>query len=105
LDVGRQDGGALSFDGVNAVVFVNASASLNVSSAVTLEAWVYPTANQSGWRAILQRHVNAYLLHASNDAGALRPAAGGTVQRSAFCPPSVPPAAIPVNAWTHLSMT
>ncbi len=27
---------------------------------MTLEAWVYPTAAQSGWRAIVQKEVDAY---------------------------------------------
>ena len=47
-------GGALSFDGVNAMVAISASSSLNISSAMTLEAWIYPTATQSGWRTIVQ---------------------------------------------------
>src|SRR5215207_5554145 len=35
-------GGALSFDGVNDFVLVNDASSLDVTTAMTLEAWVYP---------------------------------------------------------------
>ena len=54
------------------------SASLNVSTAMTLSAWIQPTAGQSGWRTIMQRERDAYFLNASNDTGALRPSGGGT---------------------------
>jgi chitodextrinase len=47
-------GDALSFDGNSTVRVANAP-SLNFTSAMTLSAWVRPTAYQSGWRTILQR--------------------------------------------------
>ena len=46
---------ALSFNGTSARVRVADSASLGLTSAVTLEAWVYPAASQSGWRAVVQK--------------------------------------------------
>lgn len=60
-------GSALSFDGVRAVVRVPASASLNLTKAMTLSGWIRPTAPQSGWRTIVQRQVDAYILTASSD--------------------------------------
>jgi hypothetical protein len=96
-------GNALSFNGINNLVVVNSSASLNVTTAITVSAWVFPTAAQSGWRTVLQREVDAYFLDASNDGGALRPAAGGTfngVVRNVLAP-----SAVAVNAWTHLAYT
>jgi chitodextrinase len=98
-----KNGSALSFDGVNDRVFVASSSSLNVTTALTVEAWVFPTAAQGGWRTVVQKEVDAYLLHASSNAGALRPAAGGTYAGavSSFSAPS----AIAVNAWTHLAQT
>ena len=70
--------GALSFNGASSLVRVPSSASLNVSTAMTLEAWIQPTAAQSGWRTIMQREVDAYFLNASNGNGPLRPSGGGT---------------------------
>ena len=39
--------------------------------------WIRPTASQNGWRTIVQREVDAYFLHAS-DNSPMRPAGGGT---------------------------
>jgi Concanavalin A-like lectin/glucanases superfamily len=58
-------GDALSFDG-NAVVAVPPSASLNVTSAMTLSAWIRPTARQRGWRTVVQRQTDAYFLTAGS---------------------------------------
>ena len=77
-------GSALNFDGKKDLVRINASASLNVSSELTLEAWVNPAAAQGGWRTILQREIVAYWLHASHDSGNLLPATGGTFNGGSF---------------------
>ena len=71
------------------------SASLDLTSAVTLEAWVYPAVAQSGWRAVVQKETDSYLLHASSGAGGLRPAAGVTV--GAAVPTVFSPSALPVG--------
>jgi hypothetical protein len=55
---------ALRFDGGDDVVRVPASASLNLSTAMTLSAWVRPTESQSGWRTVLARQTDAYFLMA-----------------------------------------
>jgi concanavalin A-like lectin/glucanase superfamily protein len=57
---------ALSFDGADAVVRVPPSRSLDLGHTMTLSAWVRPTRDQSGWRAIVQRQTDAYYLHASS---------------------------------------
>jgi PKD repeat protein len=47
---------ALSFNGTNSYVRVNGTASLNVPrNAITVAAWVFRTANQTGWRSIVSR--------------------------------------------------
>ena len=94
-------GNALNFNGVDNVVVVNSSASLNLTTSMTLSAWVFPTATQSGWRAIMQREVDAYFLHASNSGGALQPAAGGTYNGTTTN--ITAPSAIAINVWTHLA--
>jgi fibronectin type 3 domain-containing protein len=96
-------GGALSFNGLNNTVVIPSSASLNVSAAMTLEAWIMPTAAQSGWRTVMQREVDAYFLNASNDSGALFPAGGGTIGGPVSWVSGGTPS--PVNAWTHLALT
>src|SRR5205085_10799345 len=91
-------GGALSFNGTSSRIGVPASASLGLSSAMTLMAWIEPTANQSGWRTILQRETDAYVLNASNDTGALRPSGGGTIGGAFGFVTAT--SANPVNVWT-----
>ncbi len=71
-------GNALSFNGTNSLVRVADSASLDLTTAMTLSAWIQPTASQSGWRTILQHETDAYFLNASNSDGPLRPSGGGT---------------------------
>ena len=49
LDLPGEYGDALSFDGVNDWVTVNETAALDMTSGITLEAWVNPTAI-TAWR-------------------------------------------------------
>jgi Concanavalin A-like lectin/glucanases superfamily/Chitobiase/beta-hexosaminidase C-terminal domain/Family of unknown function (DUF6298) len=96
-------GTALSFNGVNNVVRIPAAAALNLSAGMTLEAWIKPTAAQSGWRTIMQREVDAYFLNASNSNGPLLPSGGGTFNGTvAYVSGSTPNA---VNTWTHVALT
>src|SRR5262245_37133784 len=70
-------GNALSFDGVNDWVTVNDTAALDLTTGMTLMAWVRPTAI-NGWETVIlkERGTNglAYSLYAADDAG--RPPAG-----------------------------
>jgi Concanavalin A-like lectin/glucanases superfamily len=93
----------LSFNGAGAVVRVANSASLDLTTAMTLSAWIRPAASQSGWRTILQRQVDAYFLNASNSDGPLRPSGGGTFGNSTQWLGG--PTASPVGAWTHVALT
>ncbi len=96
-------GKALHFDGVNDRVVINASPSLNLSTAMTLEAWVITGTSQSGWRTIIVHEPVAYYLHASNNSGALRPAGGGIFNGSETYIGA--PTSIPLSTWTHLALT
>ncbi len=96
-------GGALSFNGSSGLVQVASSASLGLSGAMTLSAWIDPSVSQSGWRTIMQRQVDAYFLNASNDTGALRPSGGGTLGGTVRWVGGT--TASPVGAWTHVALT
>src|SRR5262245_23623141 len=70
---------------------------------MTLEAWIYPTANQSGWRSVMQKETDAYFLTASSGSGPLRNAGGGTFNGDVEN--TISPTGLPVNAWSHVAVT
>ena len=97
-------GKALSFDGVNDWVTINDSASLDLTTGMTLEAWVYPTVNMSDWSTALVKenpsHGFAYGLYANSDTS--RPAGsiyiGG--DKNLLGGPW-----LLANTWVHLATT
>jgi fibronectin type 3 domain-containing protein len=90
-------GSALSFDGINDRVDVADSNSLDLTTGMTLEAWVRPAA--SGWRTALLKEGTgslAYALYASTDTN--RPSTEIQAETRG-------PAALPASTWSHLSST
>ena len=97
-------GKSLSFNGTNSVVNIPDAATLRLTTAMTLEAWVYPTAAGSVWRTVVMKEIPgelAYALYADEDVNA--PAAYvriGSASRRVGGTSSVP-----LNTWTHLAAT
>ena len=98
-----RNAGALLFNGVDNMVTVPAAGAINLTSGMTLEAWVYPT-TLLNWRTVaLKEGVNnlAYALYAS-DASAkpegLIDVGGGALALSGT-------GALPLNSWSHLATT
>lgn len=97
-------GSALSFNGTNARVNVPDAASLDLTTGMTMEAWVRPAALGTAWRTILMKESTGGLAYALYSAmPASRPSAyvnlGGAdleVRGSA---------ALPLNAWSHVAVT
>jgi len=97
-----KNGGGLSFDGSNDSVLIADSASLDLSTGMTLEAWVNPTSAGPNWRTVFFKETadgTAYSLYASErnslpvgqvDIGGERNAMGGT---------------LPLDTWSHLAVT
>jgi PKD repeat protein len=96
-------GRALQFDGTNDWVTVNDSASLDLTTGMTLEAWVYPTATPINWQVIIMKERSggsAYYLAANSNTnqpasavyiGGERTVMGGS--------------RVAANTWTHLAAT
>ena len=98
-----RNGGALSFDGVNDMVTVADTAALDLTNAMTLEAWVRPSTTNR-WRTVALKEQPGALVYSlySNNSGQrastnLWLGSGEVEARSA--------ASLPTNAWTHLAAT
>ena len=101
-------GNALSFNGTNARVTIPDTASLDLTTGMTLEAWVYPTAlsggTTNGWRTVILKEAGntaSYDLYANQDTN--RPSSYlsiGGINRGV-----VGPSQLPLNTWTHLAAT
>ena len=98
-------GGSLTFDGANDYVSIADSASLDLTTGMTVEAWVYQT-KTSGWNTVLLKENGgdlAYGVYSRNTAN--RPSAwirgaGQTTSTSA-----AGTTALTRNAWRHLAAT
>jgi hypothetical protein len=103
-------GNALSFNGTNALITINDSPSLDLTTGMTLEAWVKPSATAQGWSAAI---VKEQQNDPANDIGYALYTADGASQ-----PPAVHglfgsgPGAdkyavggstLTLNTWTHLA--
>jgi PKD repeat protein len=96
-------GRALHFDGSNDWVTVNDAASLDLTSGMTLEAWVYPTATPTSWRTVIMKEQAgnlSYSLAANSDRN--QPATSAFVGSGRTLYGG---SRLAVNTWTHLAAT
>jgi PKD repeat protein len=93
-------GSALIFNGTSSMVTIPDSPSLDLTTGMTLEAWVNP-ATLGGWRDIIYKGpFDKYVLLGSTPQ-AQTPGAGGTFNGSALTGTG----ALPLNTWSHLAAT
>ena len=92
-------GNALSFNGTSALVTVPDSPSLDLTTGMTLEAWVSPNAGDAWADVIYKGQNDTYYLAGSAPEGP--PGAGGTFSAQ----PVLGTSALPRNAWSHLAAT
>jgi cytoskeletal protein RodZ len=96
-------GGAITFGGASSWVTVNDAASLDLTTGVTVEAWVNPT-SVTGWRDVVAKETAngvAYWLYAA--AGSGRPTTGAFVAGAER--ELLGPSGVALNTWTHLAGT
>ena len=95
-------GSALVFNGSNALVTIAHAPELNLTTAMTLMAWVKPSVVTSAYRDVIWKDYFAYFLEATSDTGA--PGVGAFINSTAHV--WVPaPSALTVDAWAHLAAT
>ena len=95
-------GDALVFNGTNARVNIPDSASLHLTTGMTLEAWVNPSTVSSTWRDVIYKGNDNYYLEATSTSGSV-PAAGATLGSSDV--DTLGTAALATNTWTYLTET
>jgi Concanavalin A-like lectin/glucanases superfamily len=95
-------GSALSFDGSTSWVTIADAPSLDLRSALTIEAWVNPSSS-AGWQSVVLKETSnglAYALYAENNAqhpsGYVHTNGDMAVNGTT---------ALPLNTWTHLALT
>ena len=94
-------GGALSFNGTSNLVTIADANSLDLTSGMTLEAWVKPS-SLTGWRNVMLKEMPGYLTYAMYASNGSAPA--GYIYNSALRE-AKGTAAISTTAWTHIATT
>ena len=97
-------GSALSFNGTSNLVTVPDAASLDLTTGMTVEAWVQPTALGNTWRTVAFKETGnyySYALYASSGTGV--PSGNGLVGTTDADVRAA--SSIPVSGWTHLATT
>jgi Protein of unknown function (DUF4038)/Concanavalin A-like lectin/glucanases superfamily/Putative collagen-binding domain of a collagenase len=97
-------GGALSFNGSDAVVTVDDSPSLHLRRAMTLEAWVKPSTVGGDWRDVVYKGNDAYYLEASSQADGL-PMGGGSFTGAGGEGQVFGDDWLPTGAWSYFAVT
>jgi hypothetical protein len=96
-------GNALSFNGTSSRVTIPDALSLHLTTGMTLEAWVNPSAVSSAWRDVIYKGDDNYYLSATSTKNSV-PAGGGKLGSSTVTE-TYGTAALPVNTWTYLAVT
>jgi hypothetical protein len=98
-------GRALAFDGVNDIVTIADSSSLDLATGMSLQAWVYPTALASVRSVVMKEGSGgrAYALYGNDTAS--RPAAYAATSSSPASDGPSGTAQLPLNTWSHVAAT
>ena len=94
-------GNGLEFNGVNSWVTVADSNWLDLTTGMTLEAWIKPTVG-GGWQTVLMKETatgHTFALYSDGTGG---PGAHAQTSADVISNSGVP---LPLNVWTHLAAT
>jgi hypothetical protein len=100
---GGKFGGALSFDGVSNWVTVPDADSLDLTTGMTMEAWVKPTAIGTAWRSVMLKEQPASLIYALYAGDSSGRAATDVFTTSDIGLRGTAKTAL--STWTHLAAT
>jgi len=92
-------GNALIFNGTSALVTINNAPSLQLTSGMTLEAWVYPTTVSNVWRDVIYKGNDNYYVEGTSTNSSL------PAMRCTLGSPLYGTVPLTVNTWAHLAAT
>jgi hypothetical protein len=95
-------GDALNFNGTNSLVTIHDSASLHLTTGMTLEAWVDPSKVDANWRDVLYKANDNFYLEATSTNGSLPDA--GAIAGGSYAD-ALGTAKLTANAWAFLAAT
>ncbi len=95
-------GKALQFNGSSALVTIPDAASLHLTTAMTLEAWVNPSTVNGNWRDVIYKGNDNYYLEATST-NSSKPD-GGLIAGGSYGD-AFGTAALPANTWSYLAET
>jgi YD repeat-containing protein len=97
-------GAALSYNGVNNMVTVADANSLDLTTGMTLEAWVNPSELGAIWRTAIIKEAGTQLAYAlyGHATDTSQPSGHANVGTDTWTRGTGP---LPVNSWTHLAVT
>ena len=82
---------------------INDSTSLHLTTAMTLEAWVNPSAVSIAWRDVVYKGKDNYFLEATTTSGGGVPCGAGTFGTANVW--ALGTAVLAMNTWTHIATT
>jgi chitodextrinase len=97
-------GKALTFDGSNDIVTVPDSNSLDLTTALTIEAWVKPSVNGGSWRTVALKEQSSHLAYALYSNNGAEQLTGNVFMGSDDSQVSSTPAPA-TGRWTHIATT
>ena len=101
-------GGAVQFDGVNDFVTVADSNSLDLTSGMTLSAWVKPD-DLNGWETVILKQrstgTHSYGLYAQDGGAQGSFGPGGTIRVGTAQPSVAGVNPLPLGTWSHVATT
>ena len=98
-------GKALVFNGIGARVDINDSASLHLTTGMTLEAWVNPSTASSAWRDVIYKGKDNYFLEGSSPSGGSPTGGVTTGTDSSSVDVGYGTSKLPTFTWTYLAVT
>jgi chitodextrinase len=95
-------GDALNFNGTSSLVTIPDSASLHLSTGMTLEAWVDPSTINANWRDVIYKANDNFYLSATSTNASLPD--GGTIAGGSYAD-AFGTAKLTANSWAFLTAT